>query len=131
MYKKPVVLRGAELFEGVYAGSGDCYKATAYIHQTPELGRETYKIQINARHDADHNSNAQEFHITFNQPVNYGGCYMNGATLKSGDGSSTLVISLSYWNNHTDNIGGGDLEVSAGDGLAIISYEMVDVGKQY
>ena len=38
-YAKPVVTVDNGLAEGVYAASG-CYTASAYIHQTPEPGRE-------------------------------------------------------------------------------------------
>lgn len=139
-YESPVVLGNEELAEGVFAAAsgplvdgaaadGDCYTADAYIHQTPEVGRPNFTIRVNAHHDADHNSNKQELHISFNQAVQYQSCNMQGATLKSGDGTTSLVIELTYWNNHTDNIGGGDLVVTSNDGLAITSVAMYDVGK--
>ncbi len=129
IYERPIVLANEELAEGVYAASGaaaggDCYTVTANIHQTPEGGREDYRIQVNAQHNATHHSTAQELTISFNQPVNYSFCNGNGASLKSGDGTATLVISLSYHNNDTDNIGFGDLAVTSGPGLAITSVAM-------
>ena len=126
---------GAELFEGVYAASGDaeggdCYNTTAHIHQSPETGRGDYRIQVDAHHNADHNSNAQVLHISFNQPVVYKSCNGNGAYLQSGDGTNTLLINLSYWNNHSDNIGFGDLVVESDPGLAIANVFVEDIGKQ-
>ena len=135
MYKKPVVLRGAELFEGVYAASGavadgsDCYTTTARIHQTPETGRGDYRIQVDAHHGADHNSNAQILHISFNQPVTYKSCNANGANYISGNGTNTILVGMSYWNNHTDNIGFGDLIVESDPGLAVTNVFVEDTGK--
>lgn len=47
-YSKPMVTVDQGLAEGVYADSGaGCYKASAYIHQTPGIGRGDYRIQVN------------------------------------------------------------------------------------
>ena len=128
-YEKPSVIQNVELSEGVYMASGDhCYTTTARIHQTPETGRGDYRIQVDAKHDADHHSDEQTFTITFNQPVEYKSCNGNGATLKSGDGTTTLVFDLTYHNNNTDNIGFGDLVVESDAGLAIVSVVMDDEG---
>ncbi len=128
-YERPIVLTNNELAEGVYAASGDCYEVSAKIHQTPEIGRGDYRIQVNAVHNADHNSaNNQCLHITFNQAVVY---KSSGGTLESGDGTNTITIGYKYWNNHTDNIGLGDVVVESDPGLAITDYWMEDRAKQY
>lgn len=113
------------LAEGVYAASG-CYTANAYIRQTPEIGRLDYRIQINGTHKSDHTKDAQIMTISFNQPVNYVGFYANGASLVSGNGTNTLVISLSYHQNPSDNIGAGDLVVTSEAGLSISSISITD-----
>lgn len=122
-YVKPVMLDNEEVFEGVYAASGagdgaDCYTVTAYIHQTPETGRGDYRIQVNGVHAAanGHHSGEQILTLTFNQPVDYS--WSNG-TLVGGNGTSTINIKYNYHNNGNDNIGLGDIVVTADDGLAI------------
>ena len=132
-YERRIVLTNNELAEGVYAASGDsCYATIAKIHQKPETGRGDYRIQVDAHHDTDHNSNCNQcLHITFNQAVVYKSCNGNGATLESGDGTTALTIGLTYWNNHTDNIGFGDLVVESDAGLAITGAWMEDRAKQY
>lgn len=71
-YSKPMVTVDQGLAEGVYADSGaGCYKASAYIHQTPGIGRGDYRIQVNGQHHADHTKEAQTLTISFNQPVTY------------------------------------------------------------
>lgn len=131
-YKKPIAEKISFTYENqVVAASsdGDCYSVTAYIHQTPETGRGDYRIQVDAHHNADHNSNSQLLYISFNQPVVYKSCNGNGAYCHSGDGTTTLGVGLGYWNNHTDNIGFGDLIVESDPGLAITGCSMVDTGK--
>ena len=117
-YEKPIVLRNDELAEGIYLASGDCYTVSYRIHQKPETGRGDYRIQFDAVHAAGdgHHSGAQVLVITFNQAVTY---VASNGTLESGDGTSTLRIDYSYHNNASDNIGLGDLIVSADAGLAI------------
>lgn len=130
-YMKPVIIANDSLAEGVYAASGatagssnnggDCYTVTANIHQTPETGREDYRIQVDAKHAAadSHHGGIQQLIISFNQPVHYISCNGNGASLAGGDGSTTLTISFSYHQNGNDNIGFGDLVVTSEPGLAI------------
>lgn len=104
-YMKPVLLTSDELAEGVYLASGDgsgCYTTTAYIHQTPQTGRGDYRIQVNAVHNADHTKEAQQLNISFNQPVTY---VSGGRGCTSGDGTSSLCVSLGYHQNPNDNIG--------------------------
>ena len=44
-YSKPMVIVDQGLAEGVYAASGaGCYKASADIHQKPDIGRGDYRI---------------------------------------------------------------------------------------
>lgn len=114
----------AGIAEGVYAASGvGCYEATAYIHQTPETGRGDYRIQVNGKHNADHTKEAQVLTISFNQNVTY---VSGGAGLISGNGTNTLQVKLSYHQNPTDNIGFGDLVVTADAGLAITGVSITD-----
>ena len=128
-YERPIVLTNHELAEGVYAASGDCYTTTANIHQSPETGRGDYRIQVDAHHDADHNSaNNQCLHIVFNQSVVY---KSSNGTLESGDGTNTIAIGYGYWNNHVDNIGLGDVVVESDPGLAITNVWIEDRAKQY
>lgn len=111
-----------DLAEGVYAASG-CYTATAYIHQKPQTGRGDYRIQVDGVHNANHTKETQWLTITFNEPVTY---ISSNGTLQSGNGSSTLVIEYRYHQNPTDNIGLGDLVVTADPGLEITSCKITD-----
>lgn len=124
-YVKPMVLANEELAESVYMASGDCYTVEAFITQAPQLGRGDYRIQVNAKHDADHHSSSRTFVITFNQPV----VYVNSlAASYSGDGTNQLTLTYtdgingSYHNNEVDNIGLNDLIVTADAGLAVTGY---------
>ena len=136
---KPMIQAVDDLAEGVYMASGDdmtaqgdgCYTTTAYIHQWPETGRDDYRIQVDAHHNADHNSKSQQLEISFNQPVTFKSCNASGASLAGGNGTNTLLINLTYWNNHTDNIGFGDFVVESDAGLSITGVVMHDTGKQY
>ncbi len=119
-YVKPMVLANEELAEGVYAASGDCYKVTTEIHQTPQLGRVDYRIQVNGVHTAGdgHHGGNQELVLSFNLPVTYGS---SQGTLKSGDGTNKIKIDYSYHQNENDKIGLGDVCVTADPGLAVTS----------
>ena len=124
-YSKPIVTVDNGLAEGVYVASGasGCYTSDAYIHQTPQTGRGDYRIQVNGQHHADHTKEAQVLTISFNQNVTY---VSGGAGLISGNGTSTLKVKLSYHQNPNDNIGFGDLVVTAGAGLAIAGVSITD-----
>ncbi len=126
-YEKPIILRSDELAEGIYLASGvgpgggstggtDCYTVSGEIKQTPQQGRENYCIQFDAVHAADHHSTGQVLVVSFNQPVTY---VSSKGTLSGGDGTSTLRIDYSYHSNFEENVGLGDVYVSAGDGLAL------------
>lgn len=123
-YVKPMVLSNEELAEGVYAASGsECYTVTANIHQTPQTGRDDYRIQLNGRHAASdgHSTDQQTLTISFNQPVEYSS---SNGTLISGSGTSVLTISFTYHNNGQDNIGLGELVVKSNPGLAITGTQL-------
>lgn len=124
-YVKPIVLAVDDLAEGVYASSGDtsCYTAQAYIHQSPEVGRGDYRIQVNGQHMANHTKETQWLIISFNQAVVY---KSSNGVLESGNGTSTLCIRFNYHQNPNDNIGLGDLVVESEAGLSIISVRITD-----
>lgn len=122
-YEKPVILANEDLAEGVYAASGaggggeNCYSVTAYIHQTPDNGNRTYRIQVNGTHSSTtHHSTGQVLVLNFNLPVTY---VSSNGSLAGGDGTAELRISYGYHNNGTDNIGLGDVVVEADDGLSV------------
>jgi hypothetical protein len=129
-YSSPIVLRNEEISEGVFAASGGaaCYTSVTSTMQLPETGRETYKIQVNGVHDAadGHVTDVQTLTISFSQAVNFVSCNMQGASLQSGDGTSTLKIGLTYHQNGYDKIGGGDLEVTSGAGLEVTGVSISD-----
>ena len=125
-YVKPVISLDEGMAEGVYAAASGCYTASAYIHQTPENGRDDYRIQVNGKHNADHTKEAQVLTISFNQPVKFVSFAANGATYVSGNDTNTLVINLTYHQNPTDNIGAGDLVVTSNPGLSVTSIKITD-----
>lgn len=125
-YVKPVVLDNDEIFEGVYAASGtgvDCYTVTAYIHQTPEMGRGDFRIQVDGVHAAldGHHSGHQVLTLYFNQSVNY---KSSNGTLRSGDGTTAISIDYGYHNNANDNVGLGDVVVEADQGLEVTGAKL-------
>lgn len=123
-YEKPIISVDAGMAEGVYTASGaGCYTATANIHQTPQTGRGDYRIQVNGQHHADHTREAQTLTISFNQNVTY---VSSQGSLVSGNGTPTLKISYTYHQNPNDNIGLGDLVVTADTGLAITGVSITD-----
>lgn len=124
-YSKPVISVDSGLAEGVYMASG-CYSTTAEIKQIPETGRGDYRIQVNGKHHADHTNKAQVLKISFNQAVTYVSCNGQGASYVSGNGTNTLIINLGYTQNQNDNIGFGDLFVTADTGLAITGVSITD-----
>lgn len=128
-YVKPVISLDEGMAEGVYAASGandGCYTTTARINQTPQTGRGDYRIQVDGQHHANHTKTAQTLTISFNLPVTYVSCNGDGAALSSGDGTNTLVITLTYHQNPNDHIGFGDLVVTSDAGLAITGVSITD-----
>ena len=123
-YEKPIVKINEEFAEGVYAASGaGCYTVTAYITQIPQIGRGNYRIQLNAIHNAEHTNNAQTLTIRFNQSVKY---VSSNGELGCGDNTNVLVINFDYWQNGYDQIGLGELVVTADDGLEIAQVSLTD-----
>lgn len=123
-YEKPVVMVCEELAEGVYASSGSqCYTVSAYITQTPTIGRGDYRIQLNAVHNADHTNDAQILTIKFNQNIQY---VSSNGNLAYGDDTNTLVINFSYWQNEYDKVGLGELVVTSDEGLEIVNVKLAD-----
>ena len=121
-YSKPTILVNDEYSEGVYAASG-CYTVTASIHQDNQTGRTDYRIQVNGKHDSDHTRDAQTLTVSFNMPVEY---KTSSGTLQGASVGTTIVIKYNYHQNPTDNIGLGDLVVSAEQGLQITSISLTD-----
>ena len=121
-YEKPIVKINDDLAEGVYAASG-CYIVTAYMTQIPQIGRGDYRIQLNAIHNAEHTNNAQTLTIRFNQSVKY---VSSNGELGCGDNTGTLVINFTYWQNGYDQVGLGELVVTADEGLEIVSVSLTD-----
>lgn len=122
-YEKPIVLVNEELAEGVYAASGDCYTVSADIVQRPELGKDTYTVQMDGVHGAHdgHHSSERVIKVEFNQVVSH---VCSNAACVSGSGTNTLYLTYvqdngSYHNNACENLGLGNLEVTAGEGLCI------------
>lgn len=123
-YEKPIVIINEELSEGVYAASGaGCYTVTAYITQIPQIGRGDYRIQLNAIHNAEHTNNAQTLTIRFNQSVKY---VSSNGELGCGDNTNVLVLNFGYWQNGYDQIGLGELVVTADEGLEIVNVKLTD-----
>lgn len=122
-YIKPMIDK-CELSESVYMGSGNCYMFSSEIVQRPELGRNTYVIQINGVHNSNHHSQSRIVKIVFNQSVEY---INSNADKVNGNGTSILELQFtdgingSYHNNCSDNIGLGQLEVKSSDALAILN----------
>lgn len=123
-YSKPMVIVDQGLAEGVYAASGTgCYTVTAKIHQTPQIGRGDYRIQVDGQHHADHTKEAQTLTISFNQPVTYSS---SSGTLAGAATGTTLTINYTYHQNPNDNIGLGDLVVVSDLGLSITGISITD-----
>lgn len=121
-YKKPMIIVNDELSEGVYAASG-CYTVRTSVRQDQQEGRTDYRIQVDGVHKADHTNNKQTLTISFNMPVEYK--FSNGTLIGLSTGT-TLAIEYAYTQNRTDNIGLGDLVVSADQGLEVTSVTLTD-----
>ena len=119
-YLKPIVLENEDLAEGVYAASGDCYTVTARIVQSPSLGQDNYIIQFDAAHAASdaHHSGELRIRVNFNQNVTF----VSATEMAYMSGNGTSAITLSDGAHHAnayENIGLGNLTVSAGADLAV------------
>ena len=130
-YMKPVVLMNEELSEGVYAasGDGDCWSVTAYIHQTPETGRDDYRIQTDGYHDNTDN-HFSNIHITyhFNQTVTFSFCN-GGSLVGSATGTSITIERNIGTKNAHESLGLGDVVVTSGPGLVLSGVSWVCTGK--
>ncbi|MDO5154834.1 MAG: hypothetical protein Q4D51_02615 [Eubacteriales bacterium] len=123
-YEKPMVVENDVLAESIYMasgsnGSGKCYAVTYRMHQDQQTGRTNFRIQLDAKHSTNHNSNEQHFVLCFNKPVVFKSAA--GGTLISGDGTTKIEVSYNYFNNPSDNIGTGEITVEADEGLAVTS----------
>ena len=126
-YVSPVIFDNEELAEGVYAtGSGagiGCYNIKITEHQKPETGRGDFRFQVDAHHSADHNGNRQIMVITFNQnDVEYQSS--SGSVLAGYTSGKVIKIEYAYTQNPTDNIGLGNIVVTANVGVSI---EKIDI----
>lgn len=111
--------------QGYNQGHSTCYIVNAQIIQRPEVGRETYVIQLNAQHHGKSKNNEQYLTMTFNKPVIFVSC-SNGNVI-NGNNTPILNVALHYFNNENDNIGMGDFIVRAqGNDLSIMNCSMSD-----
>ena len=121
-YVKPVVLENDEMFEGVYAASGDCYTVRAWVIQEPATGFDYYVVKATAEHRTDkHHSTEQVLTLTFNAPVTYEYCNSANADVSALVSSgSTISIRFNYHANATEDHGLADIYVkSAAAGLEV------------
>lgn len=121
-YKKPIVLANSELSEGVFAASGGYgfNNASAYIHQDGELGRNDYRLQVDAWQNEGQLSNSQTITLTFNHPVTITQAGGQGGTVISGNGTNTVTIQYTYTQNPNDRLGFGDLYLTSEEGLEVL-----------
>ena len=96
---------------------------TASIRQDNQIGRTDYRIQVDGKHDSNHTRDAQTLTVSFNMPVEY---KSSSGTLQGASVGTTIVVKYNYHQNPTDNIGLGDLVVSAEQGLQITSISFTD-----
>lgn len=134
-YEKPYILIDENIAEGVYAGSGGCYRFSANITQGPGIDQlEYYVIQVNGTHQAadGHHSSDRVVVIEFNKPISYlssnaTSFEINGTvlSLRYMEGKDQWGNSNHYHNNdgnpNEEYIGLGNLCVKADEGLAVIS----------
>ena len=88
-----------------------CYSCSAQINQRPEVGRDDFRIQINAQHHGDHSCDEQTLTIIFNHPATFISC--SNGSLNSGNNTTKIQVKLRYHNNANDNIGMGDFIVKS------------------
>lgn len=126
-YVSPVIFDNEELAEGVYAGGSGagtgCYTIRITEHQRPETGRGDFRFQVDAHHETNHSGNRQIMVITFNQlDVEY--VSSNGSPLFGYTKGQVIKIEYGYTQNPTDNIGLGDIVVTADPGVVISKIEI-------
>ena len=110
--------------QGGYGSPSRCYTVNARINQSPEQGRDDYRIQVEARHNGDHSSDQQYLTIVFNQAVNFVSC--SNGTAQNGSGTS-ITVRLGYHQNKNDNIAMGDFIVKGPkQGLQIVNAYIND-----
>jgi len=98
---------------GSHRGGGEskCYTCNAHINQRPEVGRDDYRIQVNAQHHGDHTCNEQILTMVFNHPATFINC--SNGSLYGPNNKSEIKVKLRYHNNPNDNIGMGDFTVKS------------------
>ena len=92
-------------------GGSKCYTCNAHINQRPEVGRDDYRIQINAQHHGDHSCNEQILTMVFNHPATFINC--SNGSLHGPNNKSEIKVKWRYHNNPNDNIGMGDFTVKS------------------
>ena len=92
-------------------GGSKCYTCNAHINQRPEVGRDDYRIQVNAQHHGDHTCNEQILTMVFNHPATFINC--SNGSLYGPNNKSEIKVKLRYHNNPNDNIGMGDFTVKS------------------
>ena len=92
-------------------GPSRCYSCNAHINQRPEVGRDDYRIQLNAQHHGDHTCDEQILTMIFNHPATFISC--SNGSLYGPNNKSEIKVKLRYHNNPSDNIGMGDFIVKS------------------
>ena len=92
-------------------GGSKGYTCNAHINQRPEVGRDDYRIQVNAQHHGDHTCNEQILTMVFNHPATFVNC--SNGSLHGPNNKSEIKVKLRYHNNPNDNIGMGDFTVKS------------------
>ena len=80
----------------------NCYTYKAEIIQKPEIGKDDFRIKINAQHNGDHPCEKQLLLLTFNFPVNFISCTYG--KLISANNTTRIRVILTYHNNPKDKI---------------------------
>ena len=131
-YKKPMIINMGTA-EGVYLASGavessECWTIDAYIHQTPETGRHDYRLQVDCFHsNADHHVSTFIATFTFNKEVVIK--HAGNATTVVGTGTTVSVKGGPGTSNPNESFGFGDFQVTADEGLELISVGIQCTGK--
>ena len=106
-------------------GGSKCYTCNAHINQRPEVGRDDYRIQINAQHHGDHTCDEQILTMIFNHPATFISC--SNGNLNSNNNTTRIRIKLTYHNNPNDNIEIADFKIKcAYNDLEVVSCSITD-----